>query len=150
MLPWTAQIRYCHLVHQHVAGLIPMIDIEDHLLNAIVTPDAYTMVTRIDPNSVTPNLAPITTAIGVVATRTPVEVAPDHSTDLPINSFSCDRSSSSYCCHHDTPHCRPSSHRNTSQDASRSQHKSRKQHYRPAQGTSSQASSWKYKDKRHK
>ena len=35
-------------------------------------------------------------------------------------NFSCDRSSSSYCCHHDTPHCRPSSHRHTSQDDSRS------------------------------
>ena len=29
-------------------------------------------------------------------------------------NFSCDRSSSSYCHHCDTPHCRPSSHRNTS------------------------------------
>ena len=42
------------------------------------------MVTRIDPDSVAPNLTPITTAIGVVAARTPIEVAPDHSTDLPI------------------------------------------------------------------
>ena len=67
-------------------------------------------------------------------------------------SFSRDRSSSSYhhCCN--TPHCRPSTHRNTSQDDSRSQHKSRRQHYRPAKGSSStsQASSWKHKDKRHK
>ena len=81
MLPWTAQIRYHHLVHQHIAGLIPMIDVEDHPLNAIVTPDAYTMVTRIDPDSVTPDLTPTTTAIGVVAI---IEVTPDHSTDLPI------------------------------------------------------------------
>ena len=35
-------------------------------------------------------------------------------------SFSCDRSSSSYHCCHDTPHHRPSSHRNASQDDSRS------------------------------
>ena len=35
-------------------------------------------------------------------------------------SISCHRSSSSYCHHHDTPHCRPSSHRNISQDDSRS------------------------------
>ena len=67
-------------------------------------------------------------------------------------SISHHRSSSSYhhCC--DTPHCRPSSHRNISQDDSRSRHKSRKQHYRPAQGSSStlQASSWKHKDKRCK
>ena len=65
-------------------------------------------------------------------------------------SFSHDRSSSSYHCCHNTPHHRPSSDRNTSQDDSRSQHKSWKEHYRPAQGSSSQASSWKYKDKRHK
>ena len=59
-------------------------------------------------------------------------------------------SSYRYCCN--MPHCRPSSHRNTSRDDSRSQHKSKKQHYRPAWGYSStsQASSWKHKDKRHK
>ena len=68
------------------------------------------------------------------------------------HSFSCHRSSSSYCYCHDTLHHRPSSHRNTSQDDSRSQHKSQKQHYRPAHGSSStsQVSSWKHKDKRHK
>ena len=67
-------------------------------------------------------------------------------------SFLCDRSSSSFHCHHNTPHHRLSSHRNTSWDDSRSQHKSRRQHYRPAKGSSStsQASSWKHKDKRHK
>ena len=42
------------------------------------------MITRIDPDSVTPNLAPITSDMGVVAARTPIEVTPDHSTDLPI------------------------------------------------------------------
>ena len=63
-----------------------MIDVEDHPLDAIVTPDAHTMATRIDLDSVAPNLAPITTAIGVVSTRTPIEVTPDHSTDLPITA----------------------------------------------------------------
>ena len=63
------------------------------------------------------------------------------------------RSSPSYCYHHDTPHCRSSSHRNFSWDNSRSQlHKSCKQHYKPAQGSSSssQTTPWKNKDKRHK
>ena len=41
------------------------------------------MITRIDPDSVAPNLAPITTDIGVAAARTTTEVAPGHSTDLP-------------------------------------------------------------------
>ena len=68
------------------------------------------------------------------------------------HSFSHLRSSSSYCYHHNTLHCRPSSHRNTSQDDSRSRYKSQKQHYRPTHRSSftSQASSWKHKDKRHK
>ena len=83
MLPWTAQIRYHHLVHQHTAGLTPTTGVEDPPLDLIVTPDAHTMITRIDPDSVAPNLSPITTDIGVVAARTPTEVVPGHSTDLP-------------------------------------------------------------------
>ena len=83
MLPWTAQIRYCHPVHWHAAGLTPMTDVGDPPLDAIVTPDAHTMITRIDPDSVAPNLTPLTTDIGVVAASTPIEVALDHSTDLP-------------------------------------------------------------------
>ena len=67
-------------------------------------------------------------------------------------NFSHDRSSSSYHCHCDTPHCRPLSHRNTFQDDSRSRHRSRKHHYKPDRGSSStsQAPCWKHKDKRHK
>ena len=67
-------------------------------------------------------------------------------------SFSCHRSSSSYCYCCDTLHHRSSSHRNLSQDDSRSQHKSQKQHYKLAQGSSSnsQATPWKHKDRRHK
>ena len=87
MLPWTAQIRYCHPVHQHTAGLTPMAGVEDPPLDVTATPDAHTMITRTDPDSVTPNLSPITTDTGVVATRTPIEVAPDHSIDLPITVF---------------------------------------------------------------
>ena len=84
MLPWTAQIRYGHPVHQHTAELTPMTGTGNPPLDAIVTPDAYTMITGIDPDTVAPDLAPITSDIGVVAARTPIEVAPDHSTDLPI------------------------------------------------------------------
>ena len=87
MLPWTAQIRYCHLAHQHAAGLTPMIGMEDPPLDIIVTPDAHTMITRIHPDSATPNLAPVTTDIGVAATRTTTEVATGHSTDLPTVVF---------------------------------------------------------------
>ena len=83
MLPWTAQIRYHHLAHQHTAGLTPMTGMIDPPLDIIATPDSHTMITRIDPGSVTPDLALITTDIGVVATRTPIEVTPGHSTDLP-------------------------------------------------------------------
>ena len=52
-------------------------------LDVIDTPDIHTMVTRIDPVSVTANLALVTTDIGEVAIRTPIEVPPGHSTDLP-------------------------------------------------------------------
>ena len=83
MLPWTAWIRYCHLAHQHATGLTPTTGMKDPPLDVIATPDAHTMITRIDPDSVTPNLTLVTTDIGVVATRTPIEVTPGHSTDLP-------------------------------------------------------------------
>ena len=69
------------------------------------------------------------------------------------HSSSCHRSSSSYHYHWDRPHCRSSSHRNFSWDDSRSRpHKSHKQHYKPAQrySPSSQTTSWKNKDRRHK
>ena len=87
MLPWTAQIRYCCLAHQHTAGLTPMIGMEDPPLDVIVTPDAHTMITRIDPDSAAPDLAPVTTDIGVAATRTTAEVTPGHSADLPAIVF---------------------------------------------------------------
>ena len=60
-----------------------MTGMKDPPLDVIATPDIHTMITRIDPDSVAPNLAPITTDIGVVAARTPIEVTPGHSTDLP-------------------------------------------------------------------
>ena len=83
MLPWTAQIRNHCLAHWHATGLTPMTGMIDHPLDIIATPDVHTMITRIDPGSITPNLTPITTDIGVAATRTPIEVNPGHSTDLP-------------------------------------------------------------------
>ena len=42
MLPWTAWIRYCHLVHQHATGLTPMTGMKDPPLDIIVTPDMLT------------------------------------------------------------------------------------------------------------
>ena len=72
------------------------------------------MNTGIDLGSVTLSPNPMTTTIGVVATTTLIGVDPDHSTDLP-SQLSHDRSSSSYNCCHDTPHCRPSTNRNTSE-----------------------------------
>ena len=44
------------------------------------------MNTGTDLDSVALNPDPITTAIGVVATTTLIEVDPDHSTDLPITT----------------------------------------------------------------
>ena len=61
MLPWTAQIRYCHPVYQHAAGLTPTTGVEDPPLDVTVTPGTHTMITRTDPDSVTPDLAPVTT-----------------------------------------------------------------------------------------
>ena len=84
MSPWTAQIRYCHLVHQHATGLTPMIGVGDPPLDITVTPEAHAMITETDLDSAAPNPTPITTAIGVVATMTLAEVTPDLSTDLPI------------------------------------------------------------------
>ena len=75
----------------------------------------------------------ITMDIGVAAIMTPIGAAPESFHRPSCHNYSCHRSSSSYhyCC--DTPHCRSSSHRNLSQDDSRSQpHKSHRQHYKPA------------------
>ena len=83
-LPWTAQIRYHHQVHQPTAGLTLTTGVGDLLLDITATPDAHAMATETDLDSAALDPDPITTAIGVVATRTLVEVTPDHSTDLPI------------------------------------------------------------------
>ena len=83
ILPWTAWIRYHHLAHWHTTELTPTTGMKEPPLDVIATPDVHTMITRIDPDSVSPNLTLVTTDIGVVATRTPIEVTPGHSTDLP-------------------------------------------------------------------
>ena len=83
MSPWTAQIRYHHLVHQHSVVLTPMIGVGDPPLDITATLDAHAMITEADLDSATLDLAPTTTAIEVIATMTLKEVAPDHSTDLP-------------------------------------------------------------------
>ena len=153
MLPWTALIKYHHQAHQHAAEVTPLIGMIGPPLGIIATPDVLTMITKIGTGLVVPNPAHITMDIGVAAIMTPI-VAHSRSFHRPSQcSFSCHRSSSSYhyCC--DTPHHRSSSHRNFSQDDSRSRpHKSQKQHYKPAQESSSgsQATPWKNKDRRHK
>ena len=84
MLPWTAQIRYHHWVHQPATGLTPMTGVGDLPLDITATPDAHAMTTGTDLDSVALDPDPVTTAIGVVAARILIEVAPYHSTDLPI------------------------------------------------------------------
>ena len=79
MLPWTAQIKYCCLVHWHTTGLTPATGMTDPHLDVIVTLDGHNMI---DPDSAALDLAPITTYIGVVAARTTAEVTPGHSTGL--------------------------------------------------------------------
>ena len=82
MLPWTAQIKYCHPVHWHAAGLTPATGTTDPPLDVIVTLDGHNMITRIDPDSVTLNPTPVTTGIGVAAIMNTAEVTPGHSTGL--------------------------------------------------------------------
>ena len=60
-----------------------MTEVGDLPLDAPVTPDIHVMTTGTDLDSVALHPNPVTTAIGVVATRTLIEVAPDHSIDLP-------------------------------------------------------------------
>ena len=61
-----------------------MTGVGDLPLDITATPDAHTMATGTDLDSEALDANPITTAIGVVAVRTLIEVTPDHSTDLPI------------------------------------------------------------------
>ena len=81
--PWIAQIRYHHLVHQHAAGLTPMIGLGDPPLDITATSGTHTMITETNLDSATLDLAPTTTAIEVITAMTLAEVVPDHSTDLP-------------------------------------------------------------------
>ena len=83
MLPWTTQIRYLHLAHQHNAEVTPTTGMIDPPLNIIATPDILTMITRIDPGSVIPDPAHITIGMGVPAIITPIGPTPGHSEDLP-------------------------------------------------------------------
>ena len=68
------------------AGLTTMTGAGDPPPDVIVTPDIHTMTTETYLNSVTLGLAPVTTTIEVVATRTLTEATPDHSTGLPITT----------------------------------------------------------------
>ena len=55
-------------------------------LDVTATIDVDTMNTGIDLDSVALNLNPVTTAIGVVAAMTLIEVTPGHFTDLPVTT----------------------------------------------------------------
>ena len=152
MLPWTAQIRYHCLAHQHAAGLTPMTGMIEPPLDVIATPDIHTMITRIDPGSVAPNLTPVTTDIGVVAARTPMEVAPGHSTDLPAivsHVTGAQVPTTTAMTHHTADLHLIGILPEMTADLDINP---KKQHYRLAHGSSStsQASSWKHKDERHK
>ena len=87
MLPWTAWIRYHHQAHQHAAEVMPPTGMIDPPLGIIATPDVLTMITRIDPGLVIPNPTHITIDIGVAAVMAPIGAAPGHSTDL-LNAVS--------------------------------------------------------------
>ena len=63
-----------------------MTGVGDPPLDITVAPDAHTTMAETDLDSATLNLAPITTAIELVATMTLAEVALDLSTDLPITA----------------------------------------------------------------
>ena len=124
MLPCTAQIRYHCQAHQHATEVTPPTGVIDPPLGIIATPDILTMITRIDQGLLIPNPTHITIDIGVAAIMTPIGATPRSFHRPSQCSFSCHRSSSSYRYCRDTLHHRSSSHRNLSQDDSRSQHKS--------------------------
>ena len=111
-----------------------MTEVGDLPLDTPATPDAHAMTTGTDLDSVALYPDPVTTAIGVAATRTPVEVTPGHSTDLPAATSHVTEAEVPTTAVMIHPTHRPSSHRNTSQDDSRSQHRSRKHHHKPVRG----------------
>ena len=153
MLPWTAWIRYHHLAHWHTTVLTPMTGMKDPPLDVIATPDIHTMITRIDPGSVTPDLHLCNHRYRSSSCQ---DSHRSHSRSFhrpSCHSFSHHRSSSSYCYCCNTLHytdlhligilpkmtadlnINPNS--NTTDQPCRS-------------SSTSQASSWKHKDKRHK
>ena len=83
ILPWTAQIRYHCLAHQHATEVMPPTGMIDPPLGIIAMPDILTMIKRIDAGLVIPDPTHITIDIGVAAIMTLVGAAPGHSTDLP-------------------------------------------------------------------
>ena len=86
MLPWIAQIKYCHQAHQPIARLTTTTEVGNPPPDVIVTPDTHTMTTETDLDLVALDLTPVTTTIEAVAIRTLAEVAPDHSADHPITT----------------------------------------------------------------
>ena len=152
MLPRTAQIRYLHLAHWHGTEVTPTTGMIDPPLDIIATPDVPTMITRIDPGSVIPDPTHITIAIGVAAVMTPVGATPGHSTDLPnvVSHATEAQVPTTIAMTHHTTDLHPIGIFPKMPADLNTNHK--KQHYKPVQGSSStsQATPWKHKDKRHK
>ena len=81
MLLQIALMKYCLQAHQHTAERTPPVDMTDHHLDIIATPDIPTMIIGTDTGSVVLNPAHVTLDTGVTAAMTPTGVTPDHSTD---------------------------------------------------------------------
>ena len=149
----TVLIKYHLQAHQHTVEVIPPVGMIDPHLGIIATTGIPTMIIKTGRGPVIPDLTHTILDTGVPAAMTTTGVTPDCFIDLHVVAPHNTGSSSSYCYCRDTPHCRSSSHRNLSRDDSRSRpHKSHRQHYKPAQGSSSnsQTMPWKNKDRRHK
>ena len=76
-------IKYHCEAHQHAAEVTPPIGMVGPPLGIIVTPDILTMITKIGPGLVIPNLAHIIMDIGVATIMTPIGATSGHPTDFP-------------------------------------------------------------------
>ena len=56
MLPWTSLIKYHHQAHQHAAEVTPLIGMIGPPLGIIATPNILTLITKIGPGLVIPDL----------------------------------------------------------------------------------------------
>ena len=125
MLLQTVLIKYCLLAHQHTIEVIPPVGMTDPHQGIIATTGIPTMIIKTGTGPVIPDLAHTILDTGVTAAMTPTGVTPNHFIDLHIIAPHATEAQVHTITACDTPHCRSSSHRNLSQDDSRSQpHKS--------------------------